>query len=194
MNEARERLANLIKKSLGINEKELSHFLDKWQPFSLQSGEFLVKAGGIDPYFYFVIQGVQKLYFIDKKGEEHILGFSFEGSFSGDFQSFLYQEKSEFYVESISPSSFLRINHEDWQSSFEQTPLLYQWYSEFLKDILFGRIKREIEMQSCSAEERFEAFMKRAPKPLLQIPQKYLASYLGMSPETFSRMRAKRIS
>ncbi len=194
MIDAREKLAILIQKSADIKEKELAHFLDKWKHFSLQSGEYLVKAAAIDPYFYFVTEGVQKLYFIDKKGEEHILGFSFEGSFSGDFQSFLYQEKSQFYVESINPSSFLRINHEDWQSSFKQIPKLYQWYSEFLKDILFGRIKREIEMQSCNAEERFEAFMQRAPKPLLQIPQKYLASYLGMTAETFSRMRAKRIS
>ncbi len=194
MDVAKAHLGKIIQKSIDIDTEDLNAFLDKWHLFELPANEFLVKPGKIDPYFYFVVDGVQKLYFHDKKAEEHILGFSFEGSFSGDFQSFLNQKPSQFYVETISASKFLRIGLEDWKVSFQQSPQLYQWYSDFLKGILFGRIKREVEMQSCTAEERFEAFMQRAPLPLLQIPQKYLASYLGMKPETFSRMRAKRIS
>lgn len=194
MKEEKELLRKFISKYINISEKDWENFLNKWTALDKKQADYLIKPGKIESYFYFVLEGVQRLYFDDQKGEEHILGFSFDGSLSGDLNSFVNQKPSEFYVECLSPSKFLVIRHQDWLKVFQEIPELNHWYAQIMQNILFGRINREIEMQSLSAKERFEVFMNRVPDPLLQIPQKYLASYLGMKPETFSRMRADRIS
>ena len=74
---------------------------------------------------------------------------------------------------------------------FDQYKIWERWGRLFFTQILIGRAQREIEMLTLSAEERFQLFVNRQPTILQQIPQKQLASYLGMTPETFSRLRKK---
>jgi CRP-like cAMP-binding protein len=74
---------------------------------------------------------------------------------------------------------------------FDQYAELDRWGRLFFQNLLIGRVSREIELLTLPAKERYIAFMRRCPEELLRIPQKYLASYLNMTPETFSRLRAK---
>ena len=86
----------------------------------------------------------------------------------------------------------LAISYGDFEEMFKRFPELLKWRANFAENILFGRLSREVEIMTLSAKDRFDAFVKRCPPELLQIPQKYLASYLNMKPETFSRLRAIR--
>ncbi len=161
-----------------------------WSTTEVPKGTLITEAGKIERYFYFVLEGVQVLYILDQKGEKVVLGFSYAGGPSGVFDSFIAQQASPTFLEALKPSKLLKINLDAYQSLFEQFPEFHKWGHHFFREVLFGRLFREVEILTMSAEERYIAFMQRCPDALKVIPQKYLASYLNMKPETFSRLRS----
>ncbi len=169
---------------------EETEFLKLWHLVTFKQNDLITQAGAIERYFYVVLEGVQAIYLLNQKGEKVVLGFSYKGSPSGVFDSFIYQKPSDSFLEALRPSKLLAISRNDYLNLFENNPSFHEWGHHFFKEILFGRLSREVELLTLSAQERYVAFMKRCPKELQVIPQKYLASYLNMTPETFSRLRA----
>ena len=185
-----DSLRKAIEKKVSFTEEEWEDILSYWKPVEFKKNEHLTKVGQVEPYFYFVLEGIQRLYFLDK-GLEHVLGFSYNGDFSGMFDSFLHRSPAELNLQAISDSHLLAIKFEDYHTLINRYRKLERWAYQFLVGILVGRLRREIEMLSCSAEERYRNLLQRSPHVIQQIPYKHLASYLGMTPETFSRMRKK---
>lgn len=165
-------------------------FLGLWEEYSFKQNELITEAGRIEKYFYVVLEGVQAIYLLNGKGEKVVLGFSYAGSPSGVFDSFIYQKPADTFLEALRPSRMLAISRKDYLELFDNNASFHAWAHGFFKEILFGRLSREVELLTLSAEERYVAFMQRCPEELKVIPQKYLASYLNMKPETFSRLRA----
>ncbi|MEO9476041.1 MAG: Crp/Fnr family transcriptional regulator [Cyclobacteriaceae bacterium] len=174
-----------------ISKEAYDYLLRVFQVRELKQREFLTEAGSVERYFYFVISGVQAMYVISNKGEKVVLGFSYDGSPSGVYDSFIHETPSNYFMEALTPSKLIAINKQHYNELFERFPEFKDWRINFMETILFGRAKREVEMVTLTAKERFDAFTARCPQQLLTIPQKYIASYLNMTPETFSRMRAK---
>jgi CRP-like cAMP-binding protein len=165
-------------------------FFSYWREMHFEKGAWITEAGKTEPYFYYVLGGVQAIYAIDQRGEKVILGFSYRGDFSGAYQSFLTQTPSELFLEAMLPSRMLGIRYEDYEQLFRLSPDFDRWGRKFMEGIVIGRLQRELELITDSARDRYLQFMRRCPEELLQIPQKYLDSYLNMSPETFSRFRS----
>ncbi|WP_298923672.1 Crp/Fnr family transcriptional regulator [uncultured Allomuricauda sp.] len=175
---------------VALTEKEEHHFKSLWSVKTFNQYDLITEAGNIERYFYFVLEGVQAIYILNEKGEKVVLGFSYSGSPSGAFDSFIKKQPSDTFLEALKPSKMLAISFKDYQDLFERHPDFYKWGHEFFQQILFGRLSREVELLTLSAEQRYIAFMQRCPEELKVIPQKYLASYLNMKPETFSRLRS----
>ncbi|MEP0984638.1 Crp/Fnr family transcriptional regulator [Ekhidna sp.] len=190
------RIKELIDLNFGkytsISEAAYEYLFDNYHLKKCLAREMIVESGNRAKYFYFVLSGVQALYLLNEKGEKVILGFSFQNSVSGAFDSFISGKPSHFFLEALTPSEMIGITKSKFDELFERFPEFYRWRAHFMEEILLGRISREVEMMTLSAKDRFDAFIKRCPPELLQIPQKYLASYLSMKPETFSRLRALR--
>lgn len=155
---------------------------------------FLTEAGNTERYLYYVIKGITTVYLIDQAGKQMIMGFAYDNEFSGDYESYLYQKPSNYFVEALTDCEVLALSLTDFNALFDTHPDFHIWEKHFLRMILMGRAQREVEMLTLSASERFEQFMARCPAILQQLPQRYLASYLNMTPETFSRMRANAAS
>jgi len=166
-------------------------FPQLWKEKTFDRNELITESGQIEKYFYFVLEGVQALYLINDKGERVIFAFSYSGNFSGVFDSYLQNKPSAFFLEALTPSRMLGLPLESYLSLFERYPQFDRWGRVFFQRLLIGRINREVELLTLPAKERYIDFMRRCPEELLQIPQKFLASYLNMTPETFSRLRAK---
>ncbi len=190
LNKDQLQLAQKAFNTIELDAPILDCFRQMWSPIQFKRHELITEIGQRERYFYIVIEGVQALYVIDHKGEKVVLGFSFPGNFSGVFDSFRLQTPSNFFLEALTPSTMLAIGPTDYQRLFDQFPIFERWGRLFMEGILMGRVKREVELITLSSKERYQAFMRRCPEPLRQIPQKYLASYLNMQPETFSRLRA----
>lgn len=166
----------------------------RWHPVHFSKDSFITEANQSEHYFYFILSGVQRLYYLTPAGQEVTLGFTFEGDFSGVYDAFLQQVPARCFLQNLTDTEALCINFVDMDELFATHRSMERWGRLFAQDILFGRVQREVELISRTAEERYRDFLRRSPAPLQQIPQKYLASYLNMTPETFSRLRQRRIS
>lgn len=175
-----------------VKEDASEFLLEAFQKVEFDSRQMIVEAGGQANHFYLVQYGVQMIYFISEKGDKVILGFSYHGNVSGVYDAFIRRTPSQLFLEAITLSKLYALSYAKYQELFDLFPEFFKWRTYFTESILFGRLTRESEMMTASAKERFDAFIQRCPKELLDIPQKYLASYLGMKPETFSRLRALR--
>lgn len=176
--------------SLNLNEEAKRLFRGLWEVKTFKQYDLLTEAGTIENYFYFVLEGVQAVYVLNEKGEKVVLGFSYTGSPSGVFDSFSTRKPATLFLEALKPSRVLAITYSDYQAVFQQFAGAHEWGHVFFKNVLLGRLSREIELLTLDSRERYLAFMQRCPEELKVIPQKYLASYLNMKPETFSRLRA----
>ncbi len=177
-------------KPLQLSPETHPQFFSGWEETSFDRSAFITESGAIERYFYVVVSGVQAIYIIANNGDKKVIGFSFDGSFSGVYDSFLDGAPSHYFLEALTPSILLRTTKKQYDSWFDRYPEFNYWGRIAHQQLLIGRVKREIELITLTAGERYDAFMMRCPQPLLTIPQKHLASYLNMTPETFSRLRA----
>ncbi|MCP4441574.1 MAG: Crp/Fnr family transcriptional regulator [Aureispira sp.] len=192
MDIALEKLQQQIENMVQLTPQEWAAFRDCWKLLSFKRQEYLVREGQTERYLYFVVEGIQRLYFLND-GNEICLGFSFDHSFSGVYDSFVSQTPSQYYLQAITPSKLLALSYTDLEQLYATYPIFERWGRLFNQYFLLGRVKRERDMMSMTAEERYVRLMTESPRTLQLIPHKYLASYLGMSAETFSRVR-KRLS
>ncbi|RBL93214.1 Crp/Fnr family transcriptional regulator [Chitinophaga flava] len=158
-----------------------------WTPVKYKRKDMITAAGEVEKYIYFVEDGVQRLFSLEGDKEVTIL-FSYTGSFSGVVDSFQLQKPSPWYLEALTPSRMLRLSWTDFDRLTRQYPLIDRWVRIGTAAALAGILERHKEILSYSAEQKFRTLLTRSPHVLQLIPQKYLASYLGIDPATFSKL------
>lgn len=179
-------------RNIDLSVETHPEFFQMWEEVDFERSDFITSSGKIERHFYVVVSGVQTIYILSKEGDKQVIGFSFDGSFSGVYDSFLMEKPSYYFLEALTPTKLIRINKEKYDSLFEIYPEFDRWGRVVHQNLLVGRVQREVELITLSAKERYEIFMNRCPDQLRTIPQKYLASYLNMTPETFSRLRKEK--
>jgi CRP-like cAMP-binding protein len=185
-----DKLKEKVYSKVQPTDEEWESFSQQWRPFHFEKNQVVTDFGAVEKYFYFVNDGVIRGYFI-KNGHEHNMGFSYIGDFSGVYDSFLHQKPATYAMESLTEVNGLRISHQNLIQLFDDHKVFERWGRLFNATILTGLGVFIQSIIADTAEERFRQLMKRSPHVLQLIPQKHLASYLGMSPKTFSRMRKK---
>lgn len=160
-----------------------------WTELTVKRKQLLTRAGETERYLYLVLEGVQRAYFLHDN-KEATLVFSYAPSFSGVIDSFFTQKPSLFYLETLTSSRLLRIHHHDLTTLIDRHRCIESWVRVSLMRTLAGTLQRQVELLSYSAEEKFTALLRRSPHVLHLIPHKYLASYIGVDPATFSKLLA----
>jgi CRP-like cAMP-binding protein len=186
--EASAQLAQFIQQEAPLKAPELERFLSVWIPFSCKRKTVLTVAGETERYLYFVLDGVQRAFYVHADRPEATIVFTYPPSFSGVADSFLTQTPSAFFFETLTASSFLRCSHQQVQELMQEFPAIQQLILQLTAQVLKGVLERQAELQCFSAEDKFRALMRRSPHVLQLIPHKYLASYLGIDPATFSKL------
>lgn len=188
--EEREKLLAYLRNRLELKEEELHEFVQLWHPQARKRMNWLSEPDKREQYFYFVLEGVQRLMFVNDAGREFTLGFSYTGELSGLYHSFLFDKPTEVGVQCLTPSRFLAIHRDAWLDCCDRWAAMERWGHRFMTGILMGRIEREIELLNSTAQQRLDRFNTRSSQLFLNIPHKYIAAYLGMSAETLSRLRS----
>ncbi|MFY0628073.1 MAG: Crp/Fnr family transcriptional regulator [Reichenbachiella sp.] len=174
-----------------IPEEEWVDFEGKWESISLNKNDYLIRTNQMERFFYFVHEGLLRAYVLNN-GNEVVVGFSYDGDYSGAYDAFLDQKPSEWNIQALEKSQILRIRYDDLMQIFDRYKSFERWGRIFNANVLIGLGKRQVESRSYSAEEKFDRLMNQSPHIFQKVSQKHLASYLGMAPETFSRMRKQK--
>jgi CRP-like cAMP-binding protein len=174
------------------SEEELAFIEALFLPRALQAGEFLQRAGEVTTHAAFVVSGCLRSYVIDDKGKEHIVQFAPENWWLGDAASAMSGTPSQYFVDAVEDSTLLLIDAPSHQRVLERVPAYGASMRIGLQRAAEAKDQRIVNSLTTSAEERYEAFLAKYPSIALRVPQWMLASYLGVSPETLSRVRKSR--
>lgn len=171
-----------------LTEKEWSAFSGIWSECSAKRKEQLTIAGEKEKYLYFVMEGIQRVYYFDEKNREATLVFTYAPSFGGVLDSLMMQQPSKYYYETLTPSKFLRAPFLELHTLMEEYAAIEKLVRKGVTVSLSGVLERLVELQCYSSEERFRKLLKRSPHILQLIPHKYLANYIGIDATNFSKL------
>jgi CRP-like cAMP-binding protein len=183
-----EKLRQFVFNIFSLPESEWDAFSNIWQPFTCKRKTVLTIAGETERYLYFVEEGLQRSFYIGNQGEDATIVFTYAPSFSGVADSFLTQTPSKYFLETLTASKFIRTTYHQLNELMLQYPAIMQMVLTITSRVLKGVLEKQIELQCFSAEEKFRTLLNRSPHVLNLIPHKYLASYLGIDPTTFSKL------
>jgi CRP-like cAMP-binding protein len=158
-------------------------------PRRLRAGEFLQRAGEVARWAAFVGSGCLRSYVIDAKGKEHVVQFAPETWWLADGSSLNARTPSQYFIDAIEDSEVVLIDGPSHQRVLSQVPAYAAAFSAGLQKHSAAKDDRIVSSLTASAEERYLEFLKTFPSVAQRVPQMMLASYLGMTPETVSRIR-----
>lgn len=163
-----------------------------WQLRPVHRGDVLTRAGEVERTFALVVEGAQRAYFLTPDGREVTVAFTYPYHYTGVPDSFFLQTPSAYTLEALTDGRVLAADHATLSALMDRHRELDRWAWRLLATAGAGRAKREREMLTRSAEERYGRLLREAPHLFQLVAQKHVASYLGMTPETLSRIRADR--
>lgn len=150
--------------------------------------EMLIKSGEVENYFNFIIKGLVRKYY--KKGHQEInTQISTEGHIIMSQQSFLGRQPSEYYIEAIEPSIIVSIKYENLEELYNKSKKMERLGRLVVTYMMAISDSWQMQLIKMTPRERFLNFVMKNPQLMQRVPQKYLASYLNIKPETFSRFK-----
>lgn len=173
----------------GLEPGVVKNIIANQKKLHVEKGQFLLREGEVCRQFFYVEKGLLRYYSIDKKGKEHIIQFAPEGWFVGDRESQFFNRPSQFFIQALEDSDVAMID-EDLICTISKADETFGLFSNQLLHNHIRQLQHRINMLlSATAEERYLDFIKIYPDILLRVPQTLVASYLGITPESLSRVR-----
>lgn len=186
-----ESLLATVARNVSLTAAQREFVTSLWSPRRYRKGQFYQRAGEVTTHGGFVAKGCFRTYAIDEQGVESILQFSQEGAFIGDIVSATLGTPTAYFVAAIEPSAVLVIDLPSFNRMIETIPEIGRGYRLGLQRSQAAKDRRIALSLSASAEERYADFVARHPALVARVPQRMLASYLGITPETLSRIRRR---
>ena len=183
-----------MRRHVRLSEEEEALVLSKLRPVRLKRKEHLLKQGQVARDLAFVIEGCLRAYALDDNGFEHILQFAPAGWWISDMSSVISRRDSLLNVDAIKPSEVLLLSREDQLTLFDEVPKLERYFRVLTENGLVSSRMRLIENLSLTARQRYQRFCQTYPNLINEIPQKYIASFIGVTPEFLSKIRGEKLS
>jgi CRP-like cAMP-binding protein len=180
-----------ISRYIQLTPDEQSIFLSKVKFRKYLKGQFVVQEGDICRYESFVLSGCLKTFYLDKQGHEHIVMFAIEDWWTADLGSFISQTAADLNVQCLEDSELIQISSTDLQQLYIEIPILERFFRIIIQNAFVAAQKRIINNLSLPAVERYVQFRKQYPKIEQRVPQYMIASYLGITKEFLSKIRAQ---
>lgn len=187
-------LQKKVAENINITEEEFEFAKTLFIPKKLRRKRFLLQDGDPCIYTTFVEKGLLRSYTIDEKGNEHILQFGMQGWWMGDLYSFLTGEPSEYNIEALEDSELLLITKPSWDLLLDEVPAFERYFRILIQNNLIATQRRLMRTMTTTAEERYQKLLQDFPDIVHKVPQHMIASYIGITRETLSRLRSQLAS
>lgn len=187
-----EILKQFLSKNFTTTEEEISVVIKYFKPINANKNEVLCESGDVCRYFYFINKGCLKAYFIDAKGQENIRYVGFENSFISTIHSFINQTLSSEYICAIEESELIAISYSDFRTALNTSTLFKDFYIKMLEGTYTHNHWRIETFLRLGAKERYEYLLKNNVKLVQRLSNKNLSSFLGITQESLSRIKAKK--
>lgn len=181
-----------VSKHIQLTHEEISIFTSLLKPRKIRKRQYLLQAGDINQYENFVNKGCLRAYTVDEQGQEHIAMFGVEGWWISDLYSFLTGTPATQHIDALEDSEVFSIEKTDLEKLYEQVPKFNRFFLKLLQNAFVAHQRRILASISQTAEDQYMDFIKRYPSIEQRVPQSQIASYLGLSPETISRIRRQQ--
>lgn len=166
----------------------LEAFLQAFSRKTIKKKFFLTQPGQVCDYLAFIKKGLFRVYFIDQEGNELTTWFSFEDMLISDLLAFYTQQRATFYIEALEDSEVYLITRKELNQLYQSYPDYREFGRIFAEEALTMVMQRMLSLQTKDATQRYQELLQ-TPKFLQRIPGKYLATYLGITDTSLSRIR-----
>ena len=188
MAEDNKLLYYLNKWSYLTREDELT-IISSFERVFIKKKQNLIIPGQVSRDLYFIIKGCMRSYYIDTKGFEHIYQIRIDNGWIGDIDNYFSKKPSKYYIETLEDTSLLKITIERLEQLFLEIPSLERYFRIVFQKAYINTLKRLNSTMWDSAVDRYNAMLKEHPEIFNRVPLVYIASYLGITPESLSRIR-----
>jgi len=184
-----EQLFKNITSKIKISEQDFEKFLSLTKTIEIKKNEFFINEGNRVKYIAFINTGVLYSYSVDDKGDKHVVQIALENHWISDLFSFLSNEPSLFNVQAIEPSKITLISKDNFETACDTIPAFERFFRILIQNAYVNSQRRVSRIYANSAEERYLKLINSNPKIIQSVPQHYIASYLGIKPQSLSRIR-----
>jgi len=184
-----DQLYKNINNKVKISEEDFKEFLSLTKTITVKKNEFFINEGSTAKYIAFINTGVLYSYTINNKGDKHVMQIALENHWISDLFSFLTNEPSLFNVQAIETSEIILLSKENFEKACNTIPAFERFFRLLIQNAYVSSQRRISRIYGNSAEERYLKLIKTHPKIIQSVPQLYIASYLGIKPQSLSRIR-----
>lgn len=184
-------LQNIARRDVFLTPEEVEILKSLFSHKKFRKHQFILQEGEVSMHDNFIIKGLSRTYHTDHKGQQHILRFTPEEWWTGDLASFLSGKPTIYNVDCLEDTEVLRITYADLEKLFERVPKMNKYFRLLYQRSIISYGLRLVSNLSLSASERYDEFIKRYPDIEQRVPNHQIASYLGITPQSLSRIRSQ---
>ncbi len=188
-----EELFKSIQEKVALSKEEQEEIRHFFIPKKLRKKQYVLNAGDVSKHIVFVEKGLLRAFSVDDTGREHVMQFAPEGWWISDMGSFLSGDDAIYNIEALEDAELLLMTKKSMDELIDKIPKIERYFRLLMQGSIVALQRRIRVVQTHSAEDLYLKFMEIRPDLITRAPQQYIASYLGITPETLSRVR-KQIS
>lgn len=181
-----------ITKHIPLTAEEGDYFVSLLREEEIVKKDFVLKEGQVCKYISFVHSGMLRAYYLDATGRESTIMFAMSDWWITDMYCFVNRQPAMLYIEAVEDSLIFQLSMDNLDKLYAKVPKFERFFRILLQNAYIREQLRMIQNLSLPAKERYERFMAKYPGIAGKVTQKQIASYLGITPEFLSMIRAGR--
>lgn len=189
-----DKLLQYIHSNYHFSQKEIEMVQHYFEPVSFSKNTVIEEAGKVPNYLYYIVSGYLRLFYMDENGNEITTHINCPPGFFTSYSHFISETVSDHNVECVTACELLRITKENLDHLVKQSQAMKDFSISVFQHSIAYNENRSRELSTLNAEQRYLKLLKDYPEIIQHVPIQYIASFLGMKPESLSRIRRKIIN
>ncbi|MEM6524803.1 MAG: Crp/Fnr family transcriptional regulator [Bacteroidota bacterium] len=186
-----EALANYISRYVDLTRDDVTLISEQVKIHNYLKGQFIVQHGDVCRYESFIVSGCTKTFFIDSEGNEHVVMFAIENWWAADLGSFIAREPADYNVQCLEPTTTVQFTYDSLVYLYQHIPQMERFFRIITQKAFVASQKRIVRNLSLPAKDRYLIFREDYPDIEQRVPQYLIASYLGITKQFLSKIRAE---